>query len=56
MQPLRRIRTLQVLRKKNSPAEIQEGTLEAQITLNDTRKTLEGNWSVNVPLRMIRYE
>ena len=39
-----------------SPAEIQEGTLEAQITLNDTRKTLEGNWSVNVPLRMIRYE
>jgi hypothetical protein len=39
-----------------SPAEIQEGTLEAEITLNDTRKALEGNWSVNVPLRMIRYE
>ena len=39
-----------------SPAEIREGTLEAEITLNDTRKALEGNWSVNVPLRMIRYE
>ncbi len=29
MQPLRRIRTLQVLRKKNSPAEIQETAANA---------------------------
>ena len=39
-----------------SPAEIQEGTLEAQITLNDTVKTLDGFWTVDVPLQMIRYE
>ena len=39
-----------------SPAEIQEGTLEAQITLNDTVKTLDGFWTVDVPLQMIQYE
>ena len=39
-----------------SPAEIQEGTLEAQIRLNDTLKALDGFWTVDVPLSMIRYE
>ena len=39
-----------------TPDEVREGTLEAQITLNDTVEVLTGDWVVEIPLRMIRYE
>lgn len=38
------------------PSEISGAKLEAQVRLNDTFRTLQGFWIVDVPLSMIRYE
>ena len=38
------------------PAEVREGTLQAEVRNNEKFESLKGDWMVKIPMKMIQFE